>query len=267
MIKICEMKTKVFLFFLSICLLNACEEKKFDGEVVFGTIDFIKNGSEIDPDTTKHYEAQIKYYNIVEAPEYLKDSINKQTKVFLSNWFDVPQSGELDIDQIITNDLRSFYEQIDSLDDNDCLTCRTKKIKIEGDNFYQNRDLISISYKWYIYEGGAHGNYGEICYNYEKATGKKINYKALIKNEDEFLKLALKTFKEQHSNGASEPISDIFNFENNKFHLTNNFSFTKDGIIFYYNPYEIAPYALGLIELFLPYDQLNGLINYINHIQ
>ena len=32
-------------------------------------------------------------------------------------------------------------------------------------------------------------------------------------------------------------------------------------ITFVYNPYEIAPYALGSTELVLPYSQLNKILN------
>ncbi|MDR1054808.1 MAG: DUF3298 and DUF4163 domain-containing protein [Prevotellaceae bacterium] len=262
------MKAKFLLLFAGISLLVACGGKgKFEGEAVFELVELIKNGKEIDHDTTKNYDAEIKYYRLTEAPTYLKDSINRQSRIFLSNWFDVPETGDFDINKLVIDDMRDFYKQVDELDDKDCFTCRIKNIKIKGDDIYQNPNLISMNYSWYIYEGGAHGNYGKICYNYEKATGKKINYKSLVKDEAKLLNIAQKAFKEQNGIAEDEEITEMFQFENNTFRLNDNFGFTTEGITFYYNPYEIAPYAAGLIELTLTYDQLKGLVNYIDHIK
>jgi hypothetical protein len=36
--------------------------------------------------------------------------------------------------------------------------------------------------------------------------------------------------------------------------------FTPEGVHFFYNPYEIAAYARGPIELTIPYEELKGII-------
>ena len=41
-----------------------------------------------------------------------------------------------------------------------------------------------------------------------------------------------------------------------------NFILGDETITFVYNPYEIAPYALGSTELTLPYSQLSKILNY-----
>jgi hypothetical protein len=50
------------------------------------------------------------------------------------------------------------------------------------------------------------------------------------------------------------------NFEDSpnygKFHFNNNFAFTKDGIEFLYNAYEIAPYAVGASGFTIPYEKI-----------
>lgn len=258
------MKAKFFLYTAIILLVTSCINKgRFESDVVFDTIVVVKNGKEIDPDTTKSYEVDIMYYNLVDAPQYLKDSINLRTRIFLSNWFEVPESGNYDINALVSRDMSAFYKNVDELDDEECSTCRFKQIEIKGDSIYQSPNLISMAYSWYIYEGGAHGNYGKVCYNYEKATGKKITYKDLVKDEAKLLSVAQKAFKQQNGIADDEDITDMFHFEDNKFVLNDNFCFTKNGISFFYNPYEIAPYAAGLIELELSSEQIRGLVNYI----
>ena len=39
-----------------------------------------------------------------------------------------------------------------------------------------------------------------------------------------------------------------------------NFSVGKEGITWYFNPYDIAPYALGVIDVTLSWDQLKPLL-------
>jgi len=61
-----------------------------------------------------------------------------------------------------------------------------------------------------------------------------------------------------------------FYFENDVFKLTANFAITKEGLKFLYNPYEIAPYALGQQEIIIPYAALGELIkpnSLLNQIQ
>ena len=48
-------------------------------------------------------------------------------------------------------------------------------------------------------------------------------------------------------------------FENNRFRLNENFSLGRTGITFQFNQYEIAPYAAGAPELFIPWVKIMDL--------
>ena len=48
---------------------------------------------------------------------------------------------------------------------------------------------------------------------------------------------------------------DIFTFDDSVF-VTENVYFTEKGIMFVYNPYEIASYAQGIISIFLSYEKI-----------
>jgi hypothetical protein len=43
--------------------------------------------------------------------------------------------------------------------------------------------------------------------------------------------------------------------------VPDNFLLLKDEVRFVYNRYDIAPYALGAIELALPYDKIKDCLN------
>jgi hypothetical protein len=59
----------------------------------------------------------------------------------------------------------------------------------------------------------------------------------------------------------NQSLEGEFWFDNNKFHLNENFLFTKTGITFFYNEYEIACYACGTTEIEIPYKNIKSLIN------
>ena len=42
---------------------------------------------------------------------------------------------------------------------------------------------------------------------------------------------------------------------------TENFYLGKEGITFHYNVYDIAPYVMGAIEITLPYEMMQHLLN------
>ena len=56
-----------------------------------------------------------------------------------------------------------------------------------------------------------------------------------------------------------KPLSNKL-FENSV-ESTSNFCITPKGILFLYNPYEIAAYAYGEIELFIPFSEIKSVVN------
>ena len=121
---------------------------------------------------------------------------------------------------------------------------------------FQNENLISISYDWSNYTGGAHG-YGSVtCFNYDKETEREIKLENLTDNLAALTDFAREKFIIQ--NGELED----FWFEDNNFFLTPTFSISKDKLTFYYSPYEIASYAAGIITLELKIKDIEHLFNY-----
>ncbi|MBI3037952.1 DUF3298 domain-containing protein [bacterium] len=51
-----------------------------------------------------------------------------------------------------------------------------------------------------------------------------------------------------------------FTFPKNEFALNENFLVSKDGLLFFFNSYEIAPYALGPTQILLPWRYIKTLV-------
>ena len=51
-------------------------------------------------------------------------------------------------------------------------------------------------------------------------------------------------------------ISHGFEFEDDRFSLTENYGFAPEGIVFVYNSYDVAAYAIGPTQIIVPYEGL-----------
>ena len=122
--------------------------------------------------------------------------------------------------------------------------------------------LWSYAMDVYEYTGGAHGNRYLLIQNYNLMTGDAVNEQDLfIDDYYEQLKTLLlealiaqtdeaETRKDLRRLGYS--VADVVPNE--------NFYVTDEGITYVYNPYEIAPYAMGCIQISLSWDSIRHLL-------
>ena len=80
-------------------------------------------------------------------------------------------------------------------------------------------------------------------------TGKKIACNDVFtKGSEEALTVIIKRII------AEKPQN--FEYFDTEIKPCDNFYFVSDGIIFVYNPYEIAPYFAGVIEIYVPFHEI-----------
>lgn len=136
----------------------------------------------------------------------------------------------------------------------------------------QQPQYLSVLITYVSYEGGAHPNSNFTYLNYDPVNHKEITLDALI-SADAMPKLtavAEKIFRKNEKLSADESLKDRYFFENDKFSLNQNFTITKEGLKFLYNPYEIKAYAFGTTTLLIPFAELkdiakpNSLLNPAN---
>jgi hypothetical protein len=123
--------------------------------------------------------------------------------------------------------------------------------QIDGEVLFQSPEIISVSITSYVNTGGAHGILNISFLNFDSTTGKQIKNNELFTNIAEFKKIA-----QVHFNEAIKE-KDLL-FETDKFELPENISYTEDGLVLLYNTYEIAPYASGIIEFSIPFDEIES---------
>lgn len=145
-----------------------------------------------------------------------------------------------------------FHEDITEFPD----TAAEYSAIIDVNEIYNTSHLVSLELTQYLYTGGAHGNGSTVFLNINPRNGKRLNFKDLIKNEQEFLAFAEKKFRDEHNIPADQPINSTgFWFEDEKFFLPESVGFTIDDLIFIYNDYEISSYAESPVELRIPREE------------
>lgn len=128
---------------------------------------------------------------------------------------------------------------------------------------HQTPRVVSLEAAESSFLGGAHPNSAVIYASFDPATGRQI---ALA---DLFLPTAGARLREAAERKFREargipPDRDLaeegFEFEGGSFDLNDNFAVLEDGLVFYYNPYEIAAYVIGPTEVKLTREDLAGLV-------
>ncbi len=119
--------------------------------------------------------------------------------------------------------------------------------------------IVSLRYSEYSFMGGAHPNTLRLFFNFETKTGRLLslediftaNYQPLLLGAGEAY------FRRSVGLNSDTPLNTTaYEFPNARFALPRNFAITATGLLFCYNPYDIGPYALGLIEFEIPFDAI-----------
>jgi len=132
-----------------------------------------------------------------------------------------------------------------------------------GFDISETNEYVCLSSRGWAYTGGAHGN-GYSYYEYfSKEDGSIMLLEDFTLDMEALLTVAEKYFRDEHEMEPSTPINEPgFWFENDTFHLNDNFYFSGGKMIFVYNAYEIAPYAAGVIDLQIPLSELEGIVKH-----
>lgn len=112
------------------------------------------------------------------------------------------------------------------------------------------------------YEGGAHGINQRLVMNFERATGSLIELRDVLVPgyEQPLNELLMKALMDETGAKDERDLREKGYLYSMDIFAPANFRLGKDDITFIYNPYEIAPYALGMTELRLGYDKLEKLL-------
>jgi hypothetical protein len=114
---------------------------------------------------------------------------------------------------------------------------------------------LTVSQSVYEHEGGIHGNYGSRCFTFSLETGERLELGRALAPAARAA-LARRVERELLADaGASSLEQGGFLVKRIELREDANLCPTDDGLEVRFDPYEIGPYAMGLLRVTLPYAE------------
>lgn len=119
---------------------------------------------------------------------------------------------------------------------------------------YNKNCFLSLYSDNYQFTGGAHGSTLRSSHTFNLKTGNAVHLSTFFKGNYQQT-ITEEIIKQADAIMAEDPVlfEDykeliVENFNANNFYLTDN------GVVIYYQQYEIAPYSTGIVEFLIPYQ-------------
>lgn len=215
---------------------------------------------------------EIKFTYIADGKDVrMKDSLNRLLtekalgeKYRLLAALEAVEQYATDYGKTYCNDLESTYlEDVKDVEEEVVKGWYSYEETIESAIERYDKNLLVYRVNSYDYTGGPHGIYGSLYTNIDLHTLRIIQLKDLFKSdyESELATLICLQLMKDMEVDNMEDLQELGYGYMEEITPTENFIIEKEGILFVYNIYEIAPYALGITSVLVPYDTLKPLLN------
>ncbi|MDJ0366374.1 DUF4163 domain-containing protein [Hymenobacter sp. H14-R3] len=125
---------------------------------------------------------------------------------------------------------------------------------------HQQGNLLSLGFFSYLYTGGAHGQNGTLAASYDLRTGRRLRYNDIFRPTAaaQLPKLLGQAVRPLVGLAPGTPLGKGLFVS--QMPVTHNVFLTVGGVVFIYQPYEIASYAQGEVRVFLPLSAVRALL-------
>lgn len=164
----------------------------------------------------------------------------------------------------VKQDVDAYKADVDSslvgADDNDLHYFLNREYETVANLVYNDNGYIVVSKYDYAYTGGAHGNYGTSMFCFDTDKKQQIGLSDIVSADNVTMQNLLEQhYRKQYKVPANTPLEEVLFVKHLK--PNKNFYFSSAGIGFIYAPYEIASYADGEINVWIPFTALKHFLN------
>lgn len=265
---------RLTIILLIVALSYACGDKKSSGSSVkdlkpnqvsdtnnvdinFKTIELSKSYTSKSSKADDSTYITLQYVEMVSAPN--KEKINSLIRnELIQNTYAVGNNEYKTLQDILDNFIDDF--KMFSAENSDYPQNWFYEINADVENITSK--ILCLEFSQGGYTGGAHGNsyVKYINIDLENANQLKLDDLLVKGFESNLNQLIDKKFREVKDLQPTDDLEKKGGLFENKITYNDNFAVSKNGLLFYYNNYEIAPYAAGTTELLITYDELVNLI-------
>ena len=187
------------------------------------------------------------------------DSINNKIFRTIRNivYFGEQPTDAKSYDELMTSFINS-YDELAKKFPKDAMSWEAK---IKGSIDYKTDSIIDIKLNNYLFTGGAQGYEGNLSLLFNAKTGRSLTYADIFKDEKAFTAFAEKKFRAKYKIPQGKNINATgLMFDDNTFALPENIFFKENGLLLYYNAYEVAAYAEQQKEVLIPYSEADAFL-------
>ncbi|MFN3872945.1 MAG: DUF3298 and DUF4163 domain-containing protein [Ignavibacterium sp.] len=125
---------------------------------------------------------------------------------------------------------------------------------------FNSSDFLSIVLDYYEFTGGAHGNYYSVGYNIRTSDGEVLSLPDILKTNSlealsEFVSEEILNMFDANSLNEAGLFEDELNISDDQ-----DFYIIPNALVIQFDPYEIAPYAMGSIDVEIPFTKIKNLL-------
>lgn len=133
--------------------------------------------------------------------------------------------------------------------------------EVKTNTLLNTSKLVSFEMSASGYTGGAHPSYSAVLSTYDLSTGKSVGLSNVVNDTTALRPMLEKGFLAAKKENPSDTIklSDLLFPEIKQLPVSANFCIVPEGVRFLYNPYEVAPWAVGPTDITLTWEQLGRL--------
>lgn len=159
---------------------------------------------------------------------------------------------------VVRGFIAAYDELIDSFPDE---TLHGWVLEREAEILVAHGPIVLLRASEWTFTGGAHGNMWEVFENLDSRDGSSVTLERLVgdRGMEPLRQLADRQLRAQFEVSAETPLSQA-GFFDDVLELVPNFRVEEPGIVLHYNPYAIGPWALGIVEIFLPWSAVDPLL-------
>ncbi len=253
------------LFLALISFLSACRETPSGPPILDRQQYALADSNRCDTTTNHGVDVAVSYFLLRDdsrGTRLINDSLRQLVVSSIVGWLDSAvvasqPNARADLAQaagLFADSYRSMARELGGLEG--CW-----ELKTTVDTAYAGKRVLTAKFETYAYTGGAHPNSNLSFYTFDRETGQMLGLTDMVSDTTALLDVVEQVFRKQQQVPSPINLEERGYFlRDGKFFLPANVGLSRQGMVFYYNPYEIAAYAVGPIELTVPYEQLNGIL-------
>lgn len=188
------------------------------------------------------------------AAERLNDSIE------IALYMAVNANRELPLQAALDSAAAQLYATMKSNIEEDFAIGMSYTVELNSEVLLQTNKLISLQMDGYTFSGGAHGYYYTVLNTFDIATAESLRLGDLVSDTTALRPLLERAFVGDHEEDIPNvTLKDLLLDPEQPLALPLNYCIVPSGIRFIYNPYEVAPYAVGQTDITLGWQLLGPL--------